>query len=240
MPLSYVISATGQVFHECDSFVKLIVGPYGSGKSCASVDLLTYACAQAPAVDGTRYTRVGIIRSTFPELVSTTRRSLMDVLPSDCGYITTVGSPLKGLYSIPLPDNTRVQVELELIAMRTPDDCEKIKSANWSFAFINEVTGICPDVFAMVQSRIGRYPSIDMGGVSWGGIIMDSNMIYSALYLKARLGMNDDARKKALQHDHRLQSLNALAIIPLTPRQQLVAFQEELAALVSCPKLTEQ
>jgi hypothetical protein len=63
---------------------------------------------------------------------------------------------------------------------------------------------------------------------------------YSALHLKARLGMNDDARKKALQQDQRLQSLNALAIIPLMPRQQLVAFQEELAALVSCPKLTEQ
>lgn len=63
---------------------------------------------------------------------------------------------------------------------------------------------------------------------------------YSDLHLKARLGVNDDKRKKALQQDPRLHSLNALATIPLMPRQQLVAFQEELAGLLSCPQLTEQ
>ena len=63
---------------------------------------------------------------------------------------------------------------------------------------------------------------------------------YSDLHLKARLGVNDDKRKKALQQDPRLQNLNALATIQLMPRQQLVAFQEELAALRGCPQLTEQ
>lgn len=63
---------------------------------------------------------------------------------------------------------------------------------------------------------------------------------YSALHLKARLGINDDKRKKALQHDPRLHSLTALATIPLMPRQQLVSFQEELAGLRSCPDLSPQ
>ena len=63
---------------------------------------------------------------------------------------------------------------------------------------------------------------------------------YCTLHLKARLGMNDDKRKKALQQDSRLHSLNALATIPLMPRQQLVAFQEELAGLRSCPDLSPQ
>lgn len=63
---------------------------------------------------------------------------------------------------------------------------------------------------------------------------------YSGMHLKARLGVNDDNRKKALLQDQRLKDLNALSIIDLMPRQQLVAFQEELAKLVSCPQLTEQ
>jgi len=63
---------------------------------------------------------------------------------------------------------------------------------------------------------------------------------YSDMHRKARLGVNDDSRKKSLQQDQRLKTLNALSIVSLLPRQQLVAFQEDLAGLVSCPMLTEQ
>lgn len=63
---------------------------------------------------------------------------------------------------------------------------------------------------------------------------------YSDMHRKTRLGMNDDTRKKHLQNDQRLKTLNTLSIIDLLPRQQLIAFREELARLVSCPSLTEQ
>lgn len=64
--------------------------------------------------------------------------------------------------------------------------------------------------------------------------------IYGDLHRKSRLNMNDDARKKTLQHDSRLKDLKTLSIIEFMPRQQLMAFQESLARLVSCPTLTEQ
>lgn len=172
----YIMSPTGKLFHESDKFVKMICGPYGSGKSCCcAIDVLTYACCQAPAPDGVRYSRIGIIRSTYPELTSMTRKSLMEVLPPECGAITGAVAPLRGVYIIPLQDGTTVNMELNLFALKTADDCSKILSANWTFAWINEATGCAPEVFSAVMTRIGRYPSQDMGGVSWGGILMDFN-----------------------------------------------------------------
>lgn len=172
----YVASPTGIKFHDCDKYVKMICGPYGSGKSCCcAMDVLYNACAQTPAPDGVRYSRVGVIRSTYPELISMTRKSLMEVLPPECGSITSAGAPLRGQYLIPLPDGTTVNLELHLLALATSDDCPKVLSANWSFCWINEATGVAPEVFQAITTRIGRYPSAAQGGVRWGGVLMDFN-----------------------------------------------------------------
>lgn len=173
---NYRPTATGVAFHESDRFIKMVCGPYGSGKSCmCAMDVLYYACAQAPAPDGVRYTRVGVVRSSYPELTSMTRKSLMEVLPGECGSITGAVAPLRGVYVIPLRDGTVVNLELNLFALKTRDDCPKILSANWTFAWINEATGVDGAVLETVLTRVGRYPSQDLGGVSWGGVIMDFN-----------------------------------------------------------------
>ncbi len=73
MAFQYAMSPTGREFHESDKFVKMALGPFGSGKSCfCSVDVLTNACAQFVAPDNTRYCRVGVVRATYPELTSMT------------------------------------------------------------------------------------------------------------------------------------------------------------------------
>ena len=173
---NYVMSESGRQFHESDKEFKLVVGPYGSGKSimCA-VDLLTYACAQRAAPDGVRYSRVVVVRSTYPELQSTTRNTLMEVLPSEYGSINESGAPMLGLYVIPLDDGTVVHLELQLVALKSAADCVKVLSTNYSFAWINEATGVEPAVFTAVHSRVARYPSQDLGGGSWAGVILDFN-----------------------------------------------------------------
>lgn len=173
---NYKMSPTGKAFHECDKFLKLLCGPYGSGKStCCAVDLLAYACAQTPADDGVRYSRVGVVRATYPELISSTRRTLLEVLPEGCGSITNAIAPLKGVYVFPLADGTTVNLELDLVAMRTGADEFRLRSLNWTFAWINEATGVEPEVLTHVISRCGRYPSADFGGVRWGGVLLDFN-----------------------------------------------------------------
>ncbi|MGJ0515483.1 MAG: DUF6079 family protein [Methylomicrobium sp.] len=68
----------------------------------------------------------------------------------------------------------------------------------------------------------------------------DYIVVYISLHTKARLGVNDDKQKAALQNDPRLQTLLKLASIDLMPRQQLTDFQNRLAGLKSCFALTEK
>lgn len=177
--INYIPTPTGLLFHESDAKVKILIGSFGSGKSCCcAVDILAYACAQAPGNDGVRYSRVGIIRATYNELISTTRRSLLEVLPNDCGSITSGGLSPRGLYTIPLSDGTTVQLELNFIALQSVDDLQKVRSMNWSFAWLNEGSTLIAEILPVIQQRIGRFPTASMGGtgVSWGGVLVDSNM----------------------------------------------------------------
>ena len=64
--------------------------------------------------------------------------------------------------------------------------------------------------------------------------------VYLDLHTRARLGANDDARKRRLLSDERLKKVGALATIDLMPRRQLSDFQDRLAEVKSCFGLTEQ
>ena len=64
--------------------------------------------------------------------------------------------------------------------------------------------------------------------------------VYLDLHTRARLGVNDDARKSRLLNDERLKKIGALATIDLMPRRQLTDFQDRLAGVRSCFGLTEQ
>lgn len=175
-PFVYKPTASGYALHESDKFIKIIVGPYGSGKSCAVVnDLLYYAYAQRPASNGIRYTRIGVIRGSYPMLSSTTRKSIIEVAPPDCGSVNLGGAPMSGTYSIPLADGTTAQIEFVLQALETAEDAEKIRSANWSFAWINEATEVDYAILAMATTRVGRFPTASLGGCTYAGIIIDCN-----------------------------------------------------------------
>lgn len=189
---NYVPSPTGLAFHDSDAIVKLVIGPYGSGKTCMVMnDAKFYCLAQAPAPDGVRYTRIGVVRGTYPELASTTRESILEVFPAQFGTIRQGGAPIKGVYRFPVGDGsyewlalhrpwepgmgTICQVEFVLQALQTADDVEKIKSANWTFAIINEATSVDYEVVTGVLGRVGRFPSEDLGGCSYAGVLIDSN-----------------------------------------------------------------
>ena len=102
---NYVPSATGLKFHESDAFVKLVDGPFGSGKTCMIMNDAKYYClAQAPAPDGVRYTRIGVVRGTYPELTSTTRNSILEVFPEQFDTVRSAGSPILGHYRFPVGD----------------------------------------------------------------------------------------------------------------------------------------
>ena len=64
--------------------------------------------------------------------------------------------------------------------------------------------------------------------------------VYLDLHARARLGVNEDARKTALMRDERLARLRALSTIEIMPRQHLTELQGRLAELKSCFALTRE
>ena len=68
------------------SFIRLIAGPVGSGKTTACIfELFRRASEQMPAQDGYRYTRFAIVRQTLAQLKMTV---LKDVLQWMRGFAT--------------------------------------------------------------------------------------------------------------------------------------------------------
>ena len=189
---NYLPSKTGLAYHDSDAKIKLVVGPFGSGKTCMIMNDAKYYClSQAPAPDGVRYVRIGVVRGSYPELKSTTRNSILEVFPEQFGTVLSGGAPILGHYHFPVGDGpydymaegrpwqegdgTFVDVEFALQALATKDDVDKIKSANWTFAIINEATSVDFDVLAAVMGRVGRYPTENKGGCTYSGILIDTN-----------------------------------------------------------------
>lgn len=182
--MTYNPSPTGLKFHESDAYLKLIMGPYGSGKSyiCA-MDVLINSLAQhsdgipSKGFSGTRWSRWGVIRNTYSQLIRTTRKSLLEVFPKDTGYINQGGNTsLSGHFRIPLPDGTVADIELDMWAAQTDGDLEKLKSANFTAVWLNEADLLPETTLQFCLSRIGRFPNKDLGGIRWSGVLMDFNV----------------------------------------------------------------
>lgn len=172
---TYVPTATLLEFHKADALVRGVVGPVGAGKSvgCA-MELLSRSIRQVPHADGVRRTRWGIIRNAYPELRSTTMKTVRDWLPEEI-FETVSSFPITGTLNFLLPDGSRVLSEWVFIALDRPEDVKKLKSLELTGVWMNEASELDREVLDMAVSRIGRYPGMMQGGPTWSGIILDTN-----------------------------------------------------------------
>ena len=171
----YIAGPTAEKFHACGDFVRGVLGPVGSGKTViCCVEVFSRSLEQRPDKNGVRRTRWAFIRNTFPELLSTTIKTWQDwVSPEICPI--TQGAVVGGTLKVELPDDTRVEAEMIFLSLDRDEDIRKLKSLELTGGFINEASEIRESVFQMLKSRVDRYPSKDMGGATWTGIIMDTN-----------------------------------------------------------------
>lgn len=172
---TYIPTPTLLKFHNDDSMVRGICGPVGSGKSVAcTMELLLRSGAQQPHTDGIRRTRWGIVRNAYPELRSTTMKTVADWLPDEI-YKTNSSFPITGTLSFPMQDGSRVLSEWIFIALDRPEDVKKLKSLELTGLWMNEASELTREALDMALSRIPRYPGMLQGGHTWSGIILDTN-----------------------------------------------------------------
>ena len=159
-----------RAFMKSDSFVRGIMGPFGSGKSTVCVfEILRRAKQQKPGPDGIRRSRWAIIRNTYPELKTTTIKTWLQWIPASFGRWVDAGPPMHHI------KDGDLDLEVIFLALDRPDDIGKLLSMELTGAWVNEAREVPKAVIDGLTGRVGRYPSKLMGGASWCGIIMDTN-----------------------------------------------------------------
>jgi len=152
-----------------DSFVSLIVGPVGSGKTLGSIlklDRLIYE--QEPNPDGIRYSRTAVIRNTYTELKDTTIKSFIDyygdLLKINWGNMTAIY------------EHDDVRAEFLFRSLDKPGDMKKLLSLELTYCYLNETRELPREALINITSRLGRYPSMKDGpGCTKPQCIADSN-----------------------------------------------------------------
>lgn len=173
----YIPSETGKLFHADNSFVKLVIGPYGSGKSTMCIQDIPKRAAEMPAwSNGRRKSRWCIVRNTSGELVSTTLQTWLTWF-GDLGDITKRQKPVMTYEHTFNDGNGIVELEIIFLALDRPDDVRKVKSLELTGVYLNELSELPFNVIAHFKGRVnGRYPSKSFCAEPyWSGIIADSN-----------------------------------------------------------------
>jgi len=172
----YIPTATGNIAHLDDSFVRVIMGPYGSGKSTwAITEIVKRACAVPVWHSGRRRSRWGIVRNTSGELSTTTLATWLAWF-EDLGDVRKRQKPIM-TYEHTFNDGKGiVELELLFIALDRPEDVRKIKSLELTGCYINELSEVPKAALAHMKGRVNRYPSkVFCKEFYWSGIIADIN-----------------------------------------------------------------
>lgn len=174
----YIPTLTGELAHNDNSFVRLIMGPYGSGKSTWCINEIVRRAAAMPkwAAGGRRRSRWLIVRNTSGELYSTTLQTWLNWF-GELGDIKKRQKPLLTYEHTFNDGHGLIELELIFIALDREEDLRKIKSLEATGCYINELSEVPQGALAHLKGRVNkRYPSKAFcDGDYWAGIICDTN-----------------------------------------------------------------
>ena len=157
--LDYAPPASLVPFFVSDSFISLICGPVGSGKTSAGIIKIAYHAKQmAPCKDGLRRSRCIWIRNTRQQLLDTSIPDVLKWFPDG-----QAGAYLKSETKFLLRFDD-VECEILFRGLDDANDVRRLLSLQASFAVMDEFREISKDIFEAVQGRLGRYPDRMMQG----------------------------------------------------------------------------
>lgn len=168
MSITYTAPPTVGRFMLSEAFVRVLVGPVGSGKTTGCLlEILRRAIEQAPGPDGVRRTRWAIVRTTLSQLKMSVLLDLLSWFRLIATYKVT-----DQLVVLRFND---VICEIYLIPLEEEEDQKRLLSMQLTGAMINEAIELDVDLVGAIAGRCGRYPSKADGGPTWFGIIADTN-----------------------------------------------------------------
>lgn len=155
-----------------DAFIRVAMGPVGSGKSSACcVELMRRAIETPAGTDGVRRSRFCVVRNTYRELADTTIKTFEEWIPAPIRH----RSAQENSYTLRFDD---IEALVMFRALDRPDDVGKLLSLELTGCYFNELKEIPKAVWDLMQTRVGRYPaprSLPPGTRYWFGIWADTN-----------------------------------------------------------------
>lgn len=159
-----------RAFMLSDQFFRGIMGPFGSGKSTVCVmEILRKSKDQKAGIDGKRRTRWAVVRNTYPELRTTTIKTWHQWVPPQIGRWVDTGPPMHHIQEGDL------DMEVIFVSLDRPDDVAKLLGMELTGAWIDEAREVPKAVIDGLTGRVGRYPSVMMGGCTWSGLLASTN-----------------------------------------------------------------
>jgi hypothetical protein len=175
MDITYVANQTFARVHRDTNKYLFIRGPVGSGKSSGCImHVFMNALNQEPDKEGIRQSRYAVLRSSYPALKSTVIRSWKQWFKD---LKVVYDTPIKGTLQMPLPDGTKLEMEILFIALDREDEVNKLQSLELTGAHFNEMAEIPKGIFDMTKTRVSRFPSPMDGGPTHSFIIGDYNSV---------------------------------------------------------------
>lgn len=160
-------------------FISAIMGPFGSAKTTGCIrKIFQSALNQKPQHDGWRRVRWCVVRDTYSQLETNVMKSwfawfektkanwngrmLQHVVRREVVFAN--GAP-------PI----KVEIEMLFRAMGDQKAEDVLKGLELTGLWLNETDTLDRSVLLFGLPRVGRYPAVKDGGVSWSGIICDFN-----------------------------------------------------------------
>lgn len=170
--------ADGEVlrrFQASTAKVQVLNGPLGSGKTRACIEkVLSLMASQPPDAEGVRRSRWFAVRNTYGELLSTTIKDWLEVVPEGFGVFKNT-QPAVHEMRWRMPDGTVVQTEMMFLSADLPNDEKKLRGINATGCWLNEMKELPANIYSQALGRVGRYPSRADVSHYWSGLIGDSN-----------------------------------------------------------------
>jgi hypothetical protein len=158
----YIPSRTMQLLHMSKHTLRVIQGNVGSGKSHGcEMDIPLRCATQSVCADGNIHNRCLMARGTYQELKQTTFNMWMHLFPTTQ---IALSSPIQGNLTMRLGNRLSI-IELIGFGMDMASIEAKLRSNDFSIAFVNEAQYVGYPVIEIIQERLGRYPYSNMAPI---------------------------------------------------------------------------
>jgi hypothetical protein len=171
--LTYTAPPTVGDFMLDDHKVRLIMGPYGSGKTTGCImEFAKRMLEEHPDATGTRRTRFVIVRNTAQQLRQTILEDIRKWLQPVMTYKVTDSTVM---FDFTHPTAGKIHSEWMLIPLDKPEDQQRLLSLNITGGWVSEYREIPISIVEALLGRVGRYRPLGVAKNAWYGIIGESN-----------------------------------------------------------------